>query len=159
MQCLDDREFLIRTAGVTESHDHLDVRCELGRASSPDPYASKLAGERGVQIAGAMPFARRHSWSYVARTWLIDRVIERSVQQGTDMVINLAAGLDSRPYGMRLPTALRWIEIDLPDMLNYKNEVMAAERPVCTRRAFASIECGQTSSQSALFGANRNPVR
>jgi O-methyltransferase involved in polyketide biosynthesis len=46
-----------------------------------DPYASKLAGEHGVQIAGAMPFARRHSWSYVARTWLIDRVIERVPRQ------------------------------------------------------------------------------
>lgn len=96
-----------------------------------DPYASKLAGERGVQIAAAMPFARRHSWSYTARTWLVDQVIERSVRQGTDMIINLAAGLDSRPYRMQLPTALRWIEIDLPDMLNYKQEVLATERPVC----------------------------
>jgi methyltransferase (TIGR00027 family) len=115
-----------------------------------DPYASKLAGERGVQIAGAMPFARRHSWSYVARTWLIDRVIERSVQQGTDMVINLAAGLDSRPYRMRLPTALRWIEIDLPDMLNYKNEVMAAERPVCTLDR-VPLDLRDTAARGALF--------
>jgi methyltransferase (TIGR00027 family) len=115
-----------------------------------DPYASKLAGERGLQIAGAMPFARRHSWSYVARTWLIDRVIERSVQQGTDMVINLAAGLDSRPYRMRLPTSLRWIEIDLPDMLNYKNEVMAAERPVCTLDR-VPLDLRDTAARGALF--------
>jgi O-methyltransferase involved in polyketide biosynthesis len=32
---------------------------------------------------------------------------------------------------MQLPASLRWIEIDLPDMLNYKQEVLAAERPVC----------------------------
>lgn len=96
-----------------------------------DPYARKLAGDRGMQIAAAMPFAQRHSWSYTARTWLVDKVIEREVQQGTDMVINLAAGLDSRPYRMQLPASLRWIEIDLPDMLNYKQEVLAAERPVC----------------------------
>ena len=84
-----------------------------------------------MQIAAAMPFAQRHSWSYTARTWLVDQVIEREVQQGTDMVINLAAGLDSRPYRMQLPASLRWIEVDLPDMLNYKQEVLAAERPVC----------------------------
>ena len=96
-----------------------------------DPYARKLAGDRGIEIAAAMPFAQRHSWSYTARTWLVDKVIEREVQQGTDMVINLAAGLDSRPYRMQLPASLRWIEIDLPDMLNYKQEVLAAERPVC----------------------------
>jgi O-methyltransferase involved in polyketide biosynthesis len=37
-----------------------------------DRYARKLAGDRGMQIAAAMRFARRHSWSYVARTWLVD---------------------------------------------------------------------------------------
>ena len=115
-----------------------------------DPYASKLAGERGVQIAGAMPFARRHSWSYTARTWLIDQVIERSVNQGTDMVINLAAGLDSRPYRMRLPTSLRWIEIDLPDMLTYKQEVLAAERPVCALDRVA-LDLRDTAARGALF--------
>ena len=96
-----------------------------------DPYARKLAGERGIQIASAMPFAQRHSWSYVARTWLVDQVIEREVLRGTDMVINMAAGLDSRPYRMRLPASLKWIEVDLPDMLNYKQDVLAVERPVC----------------------------
>jgi len=104
---------------------------ERADAHFRDPYASKLAGDRGTQIAAAMPFAQRHSWSYVARTWLVDQVIEREVRQGTDMVINLAAGLDARPYRMQLPASLRWIEIDLPELLNYKQEVLAAERPVC----------------------------
>ena len=66
------------------------------------------------------------------------------------MVINLAAGLDSRPYRMRLPTALRWIEIDLPDMLNYKNEVMAAERPVCTLDR-VPLDLRDTAARGALF--------
>lgn len=96
-----------------------------------DPYARRLAGDRGMRIAAEMPFARRHSWSYVARTWLIDQVIDREVRQGTDVVINLAAGLDARPYRMQLPASLRWVEVDLPDILNYKQEVLAAERPVC----------------------------
>ena len=78
---------------------------ELTDAVFRDPYARKLAGDRGMQIAAAMPFAQRHSWSYTARTWLVDQVIEREVQQGTDMVINLATGLDSRPYRMQLPFA------------------------------------------------------
>jgi methyltransferase (TIGR00027 family) len=115
-----------------------------------DTYASKLAGERGMQIAAAMPLARRHSWSYTARTWLVDQVIERSVQQGTDMVINLAAGLDSRPYRMRLPTSLRWIEIDLPDMLNYKQEILAAERPVCALER-VPLDLKDTAARRALF--------
>lgn len=96
-----------------------------------DPYAAKLAGVRGAQIAEAMPFARRHAWSYTARTWLVDRIIEWSVRRGTDMVVNLAAGLDARPYRMTLPASLRWVEVDLPEILSYKQEVLGAVRPVC----------------------------
>src|SRR5262249_38710240 len=80
------------------------------------PLARKLAGERGEQIARSMQFGERHAWSYVARTWLVDRIVTEQVAQGTDMVVNLAAGLDTRPYRMDLPRSLRWIEVDLPGM-------------------------------------------
>ena len=115
-----------------------------------DPYARKLAGDRGMQIAAAMPFAQRHSWGYIARTWLVDQVIEREVQQGTDMVINLAAGLDCRPYRMQLPASLRWVEVDLPDMLNYKQEVLAAECPVCVVEP-VPLDLRDTAARRALF--------
>jgi methyltransferase (TIGR00027 family) len=115
-----------------------------------DPYARRLAGDRGMQIAVAMPFAQRHSWSYIARTWLVDQVIGREVHQGTDMVINLAAGLDSRPYRMRLPASLRWVEVDLPDMLNYKEEVLAAESPVCTVER-VPLDLRDAAARRALF--------
>ena len=115
-----------------------------------DPYARKLAGDRGTQIAATMPFAQRHSWSYTARTWLVDQVIEREVQHGADMVINLAAGLDSRPYRMQLPASLRWIEIDLPDMVNYKQDVLASERPLCTLER-VPLDLKDTAGRRALF--------
>jgi len=115
-----------------------------------DPYAGKLAGDRGTQIAAAMPFAQRHSWSYVARTWLVDQDIERELSRNTDMVINLAAGLDARPYRMRLPASLRWIEVDLPDMLNYKQEVLAAETPNCSVERVA-LDLRDDVGRRALF--------
>jgi len=115
-----------------------------------DPYASKLAGDRGLQIAAAMPSAQRHSWAYVARTWLVDQVIKRELSRGTDMVINLAAGLDARPYWMPLPTSLRWIEVDLPDMLNYKQELLAAESPNCAVDRVA-LDLKDDAGRRALF--------
>ncbi len=115
-----------------------------------DPYAGKLAGDRGTQIAAAMPFAQRHSWSYVARTWLVDQIIERELSRGTDMVINLAAGLDARPYRMRLSASLRWIEVDLPDMLNYKQEVLAGETPNCSVERVA-LDLRDGVGRRALF--------
>lgn len=121
-----------------------------GDAVFRDPYASKLAGDRGIQIATAMPFAQRHSWSFVARTWLIDEVIERELSRGTDMVINLAAGLDTRPYRMRLPASLRWIEVDLSDVQNYKQEVLAKERPNCAVERVA-LDLRDQAGRRALF--------
>lgn len=47
------------------------------------------------------------------------------------MVVNLAAGLDTRPYRMQLPASLKWIEVDLPEILAYKEELLKAEKPAC----------------------------
>ena len=96
-----------------------------------DPLARKLAGERGEQIARSMQFGERHAWSYVARTWLVDQMIANQIQQGTDMVVNLAAGLDTRPYRMDLPRSLRWVEVDLAPMIDYKEQVLAGEKAAC----------------------------
>lgn len=115
-----------------------------------DPYARKLAGERGAQIAAGMKFAQRHSWSYVARTWLVDQIVAAEVQRGADMIVNLAAGLDSRPYRMTLPASLRWIEVDLPDMVGYKQEVLAAERPACALER-VPLDLRDTAARRELF--------
>ena len=96
-----------------------------------DPFARRLAGERGEQIAASMSFAEKNSWPFVARTSLIDHVISSEVKLGTDMVVNLAAGLDARPYRMNLPGSLQWIEVDLPEILAYKEDVLRNETPVC----------------------------
>jgi len=96
-----------------------------------DPLARRLAGERGEQIAAVMPFSNKNTWSWVARTYLFDQFITEQVRQGVDMVLNLAAGLDSRPYRMTLPASLRWVEVDLPELLAYKEEMLAGEKPVC----------------------------
>ena len=79
-----------------------------------DPFARALAGERGRQIAKAQKFGDQNAWSFTARTVLFDRFITEVVRDGADTVVNLAAGLDTRPYRMDLPNALRGIEVDLP---------------------------------------------
>ena len=66
------------------------------------------------------------------------------------MIINLAAGLDSRPYRMQLPASLRWIEVDLPDMLSYKQEILAAEHPVCALDR-VPLDLRDTAARRALF--------
>jgi methyltransferase (TIGR00027 family) len=96
-----------------------------------DPYATRLAGTLGVDIANTLPHGNSYAWAWVARTYLFDQFILREIQQGVDMVINLAAGLDARPYRMQLPGTLQWVEIDLPEIITYKEAILAGEKSSC----------------------------
>lgn len=99
-----------------------------------DPYAKSLAGERGQAIAALMPAQARSGWPMIARTKLIDDLIQASVAKGCDCVINLAAGLDTRPYRLELPDSLRWVEADLPALIEEKEQLLADARPRCHLR-------------------------
>src|SRR5579859_6783269 len=101
-------------------------------AAFRDPYARALAGERGEQIAKALIIKGAEDWPWTARTVLFDRFVSRAVEGGADLVVNLAAGLDARPYRMTLPASLKWVEVDLPEILEYKEGILANEKPVCS---------------------------
>ena len=117
-----------------------------------DPYAERLAGKMGVNIANTLPEGNSHAWAWVARTYLFDQFIAKEIEQGTDMVVNLAAGLDARPYRMRLPASLQWIEVDLPEILAYKEGILANEKPSCAlERVRTDLSDG--SARRALFAS------
>jgi methyltransferase (TIGR00027 family) len=99
-----------------------------------DPYAKTLAGERGQAIATLMPAQARSGWPMIARTKLIDELVQAAVAQGCDGVINLAAGLDTRPYRLALPDSLQWIEVDLPALIEEKEQLLADAKPRCRLR-------------------------
>lgn len=115
-----------------------------------DPFARRLAGERGENIVRAMEAGRKNSWSFIARTYLFDTFILQHVEQGCDMVINLASGLDTRPYRLALPPTLTWIDIDLPDMIGYMETMMSGEKPVCNLERIA-LDLSQRTERLALF--------
>lgn len=96
-----------------------------------DRFARRLAGERGEEIARAHTFGEANEWPFIARTFMFDTAIAREIERGVDTVICLAAGLDARPYRMDLPSSLRWIEVDLPGLIAYKETVLAHESPRC----------------------------
>jgi methyltransferase (TIGR00027 family) len=96
-----------------------------------DQLARKLATDRGFQMVEATPIKDHMSFAMVARTTGIDRLITRAIERGIDTVINLGAGLDTRPYRMPLPVNLRWIEVDFPHMIEYKNKMLENDIPAC----------------------------
>ena len=88
-----------------------------------DPYARRLAGERGERILASVPKARVWAWPIVVRTAVMDELILWAIERdGVDTVLNLAAGLDTRPFRLPLLPSLRWIEVDFPDVIAYKRE-------------------------------------
>jgi len=94
-----------------------------------DPLAARLAGERGPAIAER---GSRHSeWAIITRTKVIDDVVMALVAEGTETILNLAAGFDTRPYRLALPVGLKWIEADLPELIAEKDALLANERPRC----------------------------
>ena len=115
-----------------------------------DPYARRLAGDRGREIARkARPAAVRHG--VVLRTAMLDRLIVRATDDDAfDTVLNLAAGYDTRPYRLGLPSALRWIEVDVPAVLDRKGEILRAETPRCALES-VSLDLADRAARGALF--------
>jgi methyltransferase (TIGR00027 family) len=123
-----------------------------------DPFARRLAGERGEQIARMKPLGGDNAWSMVTRTYLIDQFVKAEIQRGADMVVNLAAGLDSRPYRMELSPSLRWVEVDLPEILDYKEEILRNDKPMCSLER-VRLDLSDIPARRALFarlGQNTN---
>src|SRR5579863_9119746 len=115
-----------------------------------DPYAERMAGERGIHIANTLPQGNKQEWAWVARTYLFDSFLASEIEDGADVVVNLAAGLDTRPYRMKLPQTLYWLEVDLPDIISYKQEMLAQEEPKC-RLERISLDLSDTVARRELF--------
>jgi len=97
-----------------------------------DPLAKLLVGERGEQIASTFTRTGNYTaWAVLTRTVIIDEFIQKAIAEGVDAVINLGAGLDTRPYRMELPSSFPWVEADFPHMIDYKEKILRDHKPHC----------------------------
>jgi len=110
---------------------HRGLEGERADALFKDPLATVLAGERGRKIAASMPQPQMTTWALVIRTCIIDDFIREAVAKGADTILNLGAGLDTRPYRMDLPSSLTWIEVDYPAVIAFKESRLAGVTPRC----------------------------
>jgi methyltransferase (TIGR00027 family) len=123
-----------------------------------DPYARKLAGQRGEQMAKHFRSHRKISFTMALRTICIDELILHRVAQGIDTLVNLAAGLDTRPFRMNLPASLRWIEVDLPETISYKQQSLAGETPRC-RLDHVALDLANVEERQAFFAQVNREAR
>lgn len=115
-----------------------------------DPHARALAGERGRQIADALPSGPLR-WSLAIRTRVFDELILHAIsERGVRTVINLAAGLDARPYRLSLPASLKWIEVDLTNIIDLKEQALAQSTPICPVERLP-LDLANAPARRALF--------
>ena len=116
-----------------------------------DPHARRLAGPRGAEIVESDRRLKDSAWAMIVRTAVFDEIILDCVRnRGVDVVLNLAAGLDVRPYRLDLPASLRWIDVDLPAMIEYRSGVLADATPVC-RVETLRLDLTDRAGRQALF--------
>lgn len=100
-----------------------------------DGLAARLVGEEGPRLVRSLGYAGRFSGGVIVRTVAFDDFIRSSLAtRGIDAVVNLGAGLDTRPYRIELPRTLPWWEVDLPHLFAFKEARLAGQVPRCDLR-------------------------
>jgi methyltransferase (TIGR00027 family) len=107
-----------------------------------DPYAEAFVA------AAPSAFPQEHgasgelaSWGAtislqgIIRTRFFDEYLLAACAAACRQVVLLAAGLDTRAFRLALPTGVRLFELDLPEVLDFKERVLATQEavPQCER--------------------------
>lgn len=104
-----------------------------------DPLAEALAGEQGRALSERM---RRDGMfdtpGFAVRTRFFDDVLTHSVSTrgAASQAVLVAAGMDTCAFRLELPRDLAWYELDRPELLALKDQVLAevGAAPRCARR-------------------------
>ena len=122
---------------------------ESGRSDAlfQDPLAAGLAGERGLRSARDLPDG---AWVVAIRTIVIDAFLRSAISSGIDTIVNLGAGLDTRPYRMDLPSSLRWVEVDHPSLTEGKGAQLRDEASACSVERFG-LDLAERGARRELF--------
>jgi methyltransferase (TIGR00027 family) len=131
-----------------------------------DPYAASFVAAMPEAYADAdeRSDATRHigariAMQVVVRTRFYDDYLLAGTRDGIRQVVLLAAGLDTRAYRLDWPAGTKVFEIDLPDMVDFKEQVMAGTGASPTaRRAVVPADL-TTDWTGALTGAGFDPAR
>jgi methyltransferase (TIGR00027 family) len=87
------------------------------------------------------------------RSRYLDQLVLDTISgQGIETVLSVGAGLDTRPWRLELPAALRWVEVDFSAMLDYKDGIMARIHAKCHRERLAA-DVNDANGRESLFAA------
>jgi methyltransferase (TIGR00027 family) len=101
-----------------------------------DPYARDLAGPSGEATANAVGSVDLIANAIAIRTVMLDRLLTDMVaRHEVDLVLNIGCGLDTRPWRLKLPATLQWLDLDIPALVSHKARVLLKHPPGCNYEA------------------------
>jgi methyltransferase (TIGR00027 family) len=126
-----------------------------------DHLAPKLLGHLEEEyLSGFSNQLRKDPWLLTIRTYYIDQFILQSIKEGVKTIVNLGAGLDTRPYRLAVSPATNWIEADYAELVNYKNSILAEDEPCCKLKRLA-VDLSITSERIKILdkiNKNEGPI-
>jgi methyltransferase (TIGR00027 family) len=116
-----------------------------------DPYAQAFLdaapglfpatrGEAEPTLQGMTGLGAAFGWHAIIRTRFYDDYLTAASHAGCRQVVLLAAGLDTRAFRLDWPAGTRLFEVDLPDVMDFKQQVLTdlSARPGCLRTVIAA---------------------
>ncbi|MCL9762285.1 SAM-dependent methyltransferase [Frankia sp. AiPa1] len=106
----------------------------LNAVDSPVPFLLRWPAE-GEAVSDRHKLSLHTSRFIGVRTRFYDDVIQDAVRDGVGQVVLLAAGLDTRAFRLPWPPGLTLYELDQPQVLAFKNDVLRGgqAQPGCRR--------------------------
>lgn len=127
------------------------LESERGDALFQDPYAKILVGDRAQQYDSIKSDATKWTqWTVVIRTYIIDQIMRDLIAHGFTTILNLGAGLDSRPYRMKFATKVQWVEVDFSHVIDYKKNALKDFKPGC-QLTQVGLDLSNRGERQALF--------
>jgi methyltransferase (TIGR00027 family) len=117
----------------------VDPYAELFCRAVGGPAADVLDGKDPDHPLKSADFGEHFVNFQGARTKYFDEYFRRAAEAGVRQVVILAAGLDSRAYRLDWPAATTIFELDRPQVLDFKREVITGQgaQPRAERREIA----------------------
>jgi len=127
-----------------------------------DPFAASLAGNNAIQeqldyYQTLDPRSQLKMQFVAIRTRYFDDFIVKSLPLSNQIVL-LGSGLDTRAYRLPLSASVTLYEIDLPEIINYKLNILAGYQPKCNYHALAADVTSSNWEQRLLIDGYQSKV-
>jgi len=123
-----------------------DPYAEAFVAAAPDAFADEESGADAEVLARV---GAAFACKAIIRTRFYDDDLLRACDAGCRQIVLVAAGLDTRAFRLPWPPGVRLFEVDLPDVLAFKERVLSEReaRASCERVSVAADLRGDWSAQ------------